>query len=94
MRALLLAVSAAALPGLAHAQDEPACARFDEPLAYNACLASHGPKAKDIGTGAAPSAASRSDSEEGAPVEAPKRPRAAPRFAQRHGRVHMVFRFR
>ena len=94
MRALLLAVSAAALPGLAHAQDDPACARFDDPLAYNACLASHGPKANDIGRGAAPSAAGRSDPEEGAPVEAPTRALSAPRLAQHHGRVHMVFRFR
>ena len=27
------------------AQDNPACAKFDEPLAYNACLARQGPPA-------------------------------------------------
>ena len=35
--------------GRAHAQDEAACATYQEPMAYNACLASHGPKANDIG---------------------------------------------
>jgi hypothetical protein len=29
----------------AQAQDNPACAKFEEPLAYNACLARLGPRA-------------------------------------------------
>ncbi len=62
MRAALLLVSAAFLPALARAQDDPACARFEEPLAYNACLASHGPKAN---IGAAPGGAPRQTDPEG-----------------------------
>jgi hypothetical protein len=38
------AVVVAGLP--ARAQDNPACARFEEPLAYNACLARQGPTAR------------------------------------------------
>jgi hypothetical protein len=29
----------------AYGQDDPACAQYDEPLAYNACLAKSGPHA-------------------------------------------------
>ena len=48
--ALLMFVSAlAALSRAALGQDDPACAKYQEPLAYNACLASHGPKANSIG---------------------------------------------
>lgn len=32
----------------ARAQGDEACARIEEPLAYNACLAAHGPKARMI----------------------------------------------
>jgi hypothetical protein len=31
--------------GAAHAETYPDCEKFDEPLAYNQCLASHGPSA-------------------------------------------------
>jgi hypothetical protein len=76
-------------------QADPACAKYQEPLAYNACLASHGPKANDVGVshaqdefghGApAPSAAASS----GSRVE-----RWSPSATRRHGRVHMEFRLR
>jgi hypothetical protein len=35
--------------GRADAQDDAACAKYEEPVAYNACLARHGPKANDVG---------------------------------------------
>ncbi len=108
MRAsLLLAVSTALLPAMALAQDDPACARFEEPLAYNACLASHGPKAN---IGAAPGGGAPRqtdpDSEEpqgrarevGAGREAPAEPQrrvhGAANVIRRHGRIHMEFRLR
>ena len=64
--ALLVAVSAAVLPALA-AEDDPACARFEDPLAYNACLASHGPKANGVGAAPAGGASRQTDPESEAP---------------------------
>ena len=82
--ALLIFVSAlAALPRAALGQDDPACAKYQEPLAYNACLASHGPKANRIG--AEPHSAARSSAGSAAGREWP----AATR---RRGRIHMEFR--
>jgi hypothetical protein len=102
---MALALTIAALPRGAFAQADPgqadpgqadpACAKYQEPLAYNACLASHGPKANDVGVshaqdqfghGApAPSAAASSGSRAG---------RWSPSATRRHGRVHMEFRLR
>jgi hypothetical protein len=39
----MLLVFAAASAGPAYAEGDPACAKYQDPLAYNACLASHGP---------------------------------------------------
>jgi len=39
--ALVLVSSAASV----HAEDNPACAKFENPLEYNACLARQGPRA-------------------------------------------------
>ncbi len=93
MRAtLLLVMCAAVLPGAALAQDDPACARFEEPLAYNACLASHGPKAN---LGSTPEGADRHVEPEdpvptsAAPAGAPRRAPGPAAVARRHGRVHM-----
>lgn len=89
----LLALCAAALPGLARAEDNPACAKLEEPLEYNACLASHGPKATDVGGAARPAGA--------APVNpyakaapAPRRLTGRSTAARRHGRMHMEFNVR
>ncbi len=84
---LILASVAAAFPRLAASQDDPACAKYQEPLAYNACLASHGPKANEIG-------ANRGQSELGqVPYARPSAPaREWPDATRRHGRVHMEFR--
>jgi hypothetical protein len=82
--ALLIFVSAlAALPRSALGQDDPACAKYQEPLAYNACLASHGPKANSIG--AEPHIGARSSA--GSPAG-----REWPAATRRRGRVHMEFR--
>jgi hypothetical protein len=42
---LALALAAAMIGGQAGAEDYPECAKFDNPLAYNQCLAMHGPAA-------------------------------------------------
>jgi hypothetical protein len=54
--ALLLAVGLATLPigAPARAKDNGSCAQFEAPLAYNACLASHGPRAGETRAIAAP----------------------------------------
>jgi hypothetical protein len=48
--AVALALAALAWAGSARAEDDPACAQYREPMAYNACLARHGPKANGVGT--------------------------------------------
>ncbi len=47
MRAILFAAALVLLcsAGPADAEDNPACAKFENPLEYNACLAKQGPKA-------------------------------------------------
>jgi len=47
MRTFLIAAALILVSSVAPAwaQDNPACAKFEEPLAYNACLAKLGPKA-------------------------------------------------
>ncbi len=47
--ALALCLAGLAWAGGARAQDNPACAQYREPMAYNACLAQHGPKANGVG---------------------------------------------
>jgi hypothetical protein len=97
---MVLALAIAALPRCACAQDDPgqsdpACAKYQEPLAYNACLASHGPKASDVGGAHAqdqPGRAAPAPSAAASPASRVGRwPSAETR---RHGRVHMEFRVR
>lgn len=45
MRTGLCVAFLVALAGAAHAQDNPACAKFKNDYEYNACLAKLGPKA-------------------------------------------------
>jgi hypothetical protein len=89
--ALALCFAALAWAGSARAQDNPACAQYREPMAYNACLAQHGPKANGVGQlhggpqlgRAAPNRVWYGHSR-GAPT--------AHYYPQRaHGRVHMEF---
>jgi len=66
--------------GGAIAEDNPACAKYEEPLAYNACLAKLGPKAGGTHATAAPN------------VEAPGRGRGILSMTRnRRGRVEAVF---
>ena len=60
MRSALAVLVLLGLGGAARAEDNPACAKFEDPLAYNACLAKLGPKAW-------PSHAAHGDSESAAP---------------------------
>jgi hypothetical protein len=91
---IVLALAALASGGRARAEDDPACAQYQEPMAYNACLARHGPKANDVGTQGRTqpdrAAQDRAQHDEaGRPATAGRGWRGAPR---RHGRVHMEFR--
>jgi hypothetical protein len=68
-----------------HAQDNPACAKFESPLEYNACLAKQGPRAGAtlaVPDGAAPAPRT---------VPSMRAFRAAPRT---RGRVRMEFTIR
>ncbi len=102
--AIALSLAALAWTATARASDDPACAQYHEPMAYNACLARHGPKAKGVGQlhgDPQPSRASPNRVRYGHSRTAPSMGfSAAPstRFydtqgSQRiHGRVHMEFR--
>jgi hypothetical protein len=74
----------------ARAEDDPACAQYREPMAYNACLARHGPRATDIGRHPAQSRSGRAEWDGRAPArfhrwQGPQRV---------HGRMHMEFQVR
>ena len=85
--------------GSAQAQDDPACAQYHEPMAYNLCLARHGPKANGVGKlhGAPqPGSAAQGRVWYGhthgrAPASRFYSARSAHRV---HGRVHMEFQVR
>ena len=47
--AIALCLATLASAGRALAEDDPSCAQYQEPMAYNACLARHGPKANATG---------------------------------------------
>jgi hypothetical protein len=90
---LMLVVLAAGSIGPARAEDDPACARYEDPLAYNSCLASQGPKANSLVT------TGGRRSEEAPPPPAHAERHSAPEGIDRgsrhvmrgHGRVHMEF---
>jgi hypothetical protein len=46
MRRALLLLGLLVFSPAAAAEDNPACAKFEDPLAYNACLARQGPMAR------------------------------------------------
>ena len=80
-------VAALASAGRALAEDDPSCAQYQEPMAYNACLARHGPKASDVGAHSGP--APRGDARTPAPGFS-----RWPHAQRAHGRVHMEFHVR
>ena len=90
----LLAIAATLVVGAARAEDDPACAKYEEPLAYNACLASHGPKARETGGAPASAPARGAEPDEAAPAAAPRRTAREPTVVHRRGRIHMEFRIR
>jgi hypothetical protein len=77
----------------AQAQDDPACAQYREPMAYNLCLARHGPKGNAVGTlhGGAHAGLAPDRTWYGGTGG---RARTARVYGQKgaHGRVHMEFR--
>ena len=92
--AIVLCLAALAASGPALAQDDPACAQYQEPMAYNACLARHGPKANSLGahSGAAQPERAGQDRAYGGEARAPATGFGRWPHAQRvHGRVHMEF---
>jgi hypothetical protein len=95
-RAAILALVLAALgsPGQARAQDNSSCAQYEEPMAYNACLARHGPKANAIAPHPGQMlhdrrARFRLGEAEGASQAAGSR--FGPHVTRAHGRMHMEF---
>ncbi len=91
---ILLSVIALTFAGHARAQDNPACAQYQEPMAYNACLARHGPKAIDVAT--RPGSGQHGRAAVGRPVGAEagtgaQAGRSWARVTRNHGRAHMEF---
>ena len=94
--AIALCLAALASAERASAEDDPSCAQYQEPMAYNACLARHGPKANGAAHSGEtrPEPAGQNRAYEG---EAHARASGFRRWppAQRiHGRVHMEFQVR
>jgi hypothetical protein len=76
LMAIFIVLSAA--PALA--EDNPACAKYQQPLDYNACLARQGPPARMVRATPAPRAAIL---------------RGRPAFVHAHaGRAHAIFTIR
>jgi hypothetical protein len=97
--ATALCLAALAWAGSARAQDNPACAQYREPMAYNLCLAQHGPKANGVGKlhgGSPPGLAQERVWSSGRTHgRAPTTRLYSQQGAQRvHGRVHMEFQVR
>lgn len=96
--AIALSLAAVAWTASARAEDDPACAQYREPMAYNACLARHGPKANSIGKVRGPQPGQGGQdrvwygrTRSHAPAERFYGPQDAHRV---HGRMHMEFRVR
>jgi hypothetical protein len=93
--AIAFSLAALAWTARAKAEDDPACAQYREPMAYNACLAQHGPKANSIGKlrGPQPSRATQDQVWYGRTRgHAPAARFYSPQDARRvHGRMHMEF---
>jgi hypothetical protein len=95
MRAILFAAALIFLSSAAsvHAQDNPACAKFENPLEYNDCLAKLGPRAG--ATLAVPEPGGATPATRAAPAPRGVRPMRAFRGAPRtRSRVRMEFTIR
>ena len=97
--AIALSLAALGWAASAQAQDDPACAQYHDPMAYNLCLAQHGPKANGVGKlhgGPQPGSAAQGRVWYGhTHGRAPTARYYSPQNAHRvHGRVHMEFQVR
>ena len=97
--AIALCLAALGWAGSARAQDDAACAQYHEAMAYNLCLAQHGPKANGVGKlhgGPQPGNAAQGQIWYGHRYgRAPTARFTSPQSAQRIlGRVHMEFQVR
>jgi hypothetical protein len=92
--AIALSLAALAWAGGAQAQDNPACVQYREPMAYNACLARHGPKANGVGWLPQPSHAGHDRVWHGQRHHRTPTTRFYSPHAVHRGRVHMEFRVR
>ena len=97
--AIALCLAALGWAGSAQAQDDPACAKYHEPMAYNLGLSQHGPKANGVGKlhgGPQPGSAAQGRVWYGhTHGRAPTARYYSPQNAHRvHGRVHMEFQVR
>jgi hypothetical protein len=93
--AIALSLAALAWAGSARAEDDPACAQYHEPMAYNACLARHGPKANGVGKLSRQSRLGGVAQDRASGETQSRATRAFQRWqgVQRvHGRMHMEFR--
>ncbi len=97
--AIALLLAALAWTASARAEDDPGCAQYREPMAYNACLARHGPKANGVGSLRGDPGRGRA-AQDGvwygqAHHHAPAARFYSPQDAHRvRGRMHMEFRVR
>ena len=95
--ATALCLGVLAWAGSARAQGNPACAQYREPMAYNACLARHGPKANGVGRlhgGPQPTYAGHDRVWHGQRHHRTPTTRFYSPHAAHRGRVHMEFRVR
>jgi len=94
MRAILVASALVFVASAAsvHAQDNPACAKFENPLEYNDCLAKLGPRAGATLAVPEPGAAAPTPRAAAAPHGI--RPMRGFAGARRTGRVRMEFTIR
>jgi len=90
--AILVWLAAVVWARCALAADDPTCAQYREPMAYNACLARHGPKANNLkGLGGEAQPGRRLKGEAGTGAQPFRRWR---RSARPGGRAHMEFQIR
>ncbi len=95
--AIALCLAALAPAGRARAEDDPSCAQYQEPMAYNACLARHGPKANGVGAHSGetrPEPAGQDRAYQGEARAPASAFRGWPPTQRIHGRVHMEFQVR
>jgi hypothetical protein len=92
--AIALSLAALAWAASARAEDDPACAQYREPMAYNACLARHGPKANGVGTHSRESQPYRYRNARAYSREPPARSYGTQGAHRAHGRMHMEFQVR